>query len=177
MSRNPSPEQRQIFERVFSSNYQTFFNIGFNISRSRDFSKDLIQSFFLELWEKKIWEKEISDLNAYLFRSFYRKAIRELKTEKKRQEFSLDPDWDIPIPSFEELWIEVQEQSSIQEKLAQALESLPDKQRQAIHLRFQEGLKYEEIASQTGKSPQTIYNQIHTAVKKLRELVSTKHSS
>lgn len=177
MSRNPSHEQRQLFERLFSSNYQTFFNIGFNICKNRDFAKDIIQSFFVELWESEVWEKDITDLNAYLFRSFYRKAIREFKKEKNRNLFSLEPGAEIPIPSFEDLWIEIQEQTNLQEKIALALDSLPEKQRAAMNLRFREGMGYEEIALKTGKSRQTIYNQIHDAVKKLRGFLSANSSS
>lgn len=177
MSLNKSNEQRQVFERVFSSNYQTFFNIGFSICRNREFTKDILQNFFLELWEIEVWEKDIQDLDAYLFRSFYRKAIREVKNEQKRQEYTLPPYLEIPIPSFEDLWIEVQEQASIQQKINQAMERLPEKQRQALALRFQEGWEYDKIAKKTGKSRQTIYNQIHEAVKKLKKIISTNTSS
>lgn len=177
MYRNPSTEQRQVFERIFSSNYQTFFNIGFNICKNRDFSKDIVQSFFVELWESEIWNKEIEDLNAYLFRSFYRKAIREYKTAKRRQEFRLPPNLDMPVPSFEDLWIEIQEQESLQRHVKQAWEVLPEKQKLALGLRFREGMGYEEIAKKTGKSRQTIYNQIHSAIKKMKEIISTSPSS
>ncbi|MEM6801414.1 MAG: sigma-70 family RNA polymerase sigma factor [Bacteroidota bacterium] len=169
MSPERSKDKRADFERVFLSNYQLLFNIGFSICKDRDLSKDMIQSFFLELWEKELWKKEIQDIPAYLSRSFYRKAIRLYTAQKKLNTNLTYKDQEVPIPSFESLLIQSQEQEHLQQKLSKAIEELPNKQQEVLKLRFEQGMAYEEIAFSRGKSKQTIYNQINAALKKLKE--------
>ncbi|MEO0898581.1 MAG: sigma-70 family RNA polymerase sigma factor [Bacteroidota bacterium] len=161
-------EKKKELEQLFLTNYQTFLNLGMSLCGQREFVKDTIQLFFLDLWEQKWWEKEIADPKAYLYRSFYRKLFSELKKSRKYPSQSLEL-WEEKIYALSDdsnaFQADVQE---IQDHLRKALSSLPEKQQEMIRLKFKEGLDYEEIASYTGKSKQTIYNQIHSSIKKLR---------
>ena len=76
------------------------------------------------------------------------------------------------IPSFEETLIHLQEIQNLEHNIQTALDQLPDQEREMLNLRFQKGMEYNEIAESTGKSKQTIYNQIHSAVQKLRKILT-----
>ena len=159
------------FEELFISSYRIFFAIGYQLTRDKAFTKDVIQSFFVELWGKSIWEKEIKHPLAYLRKAFYRKVLNEIALDQKRAEelAKLNP---LPAEASYESWIiEQEEQFALQENLQKAITQLPEKQQEMLKLRFQQGMEYDEIASSTGKSRQTIYNQIHEAVKKLRSML------
>ena len=63
------------------------------------------------------------------------------------------------------------QQEQEQKQIEKAFEILPTQQKEMLELRFLQGFSYQEIANNTGKSRQTIYNQIHTAIKKLRKIL------
>jgi RNA polymerase sigma-70 factor (ECF subfamily) len=165
-------DRRIQFEELFMSNYQAFFRMGIRLCGNREFTKDVIQSFFVELWEKEIWEKEIEYMPAYLQKAFYRKMCYEIKRQQKRPDANSGDPLELPTPSYETLLIQQQQAETLHKSISQAMQQLPEQQRQMLHMRFRKGMDYDEIASQTGKSRQTIYNQIHSAVKKMRKNLS-----
>jgi len=162
---------KQEFEQLFLKHFPALFTHGFHLSGNRELTKDLIQSLFLELWEKRVPLDSIEHWKAYLKKSLYRKVIRELQQEKRISN-DLDPDHSPPTePSYEELLINFQTESFRKRKVRQALSALPPIEKEMLEARFKKGMTYEEIAQQTKKSKQTVYNQIYTALKKLRKAV------
>ena len=167
MSQDPTTKRKE-FEELFLEQYQNLLSLGISVCGQKEFTKDTIQLFFLELWEKEIWTAEIKDSKAYLFKSFYRKLFSELKKSRKVDNASLDQLEENGVRFSSEQADSVDQLIELQERVKKALNDLPDKQQQMIRLKYQGGLEYEEIAEYTGKSRQTIYNQIHSSIKKLR---------
>jgi len=157
------------FERFFMKHYKVLFNLGYRLCGDKELTKDLLQSFFLELWESRFQSQNIQYLEAYLKKAFHRKVIKILQKNKSIKEGIKNQEQLISTPSYEQLLINFQTQETQKEQLQKAINNLPDQQRKTLSLRFKEGLDYEEIALSTGKSQQTIYNQIHSAIRKLRK--------
>ncbi|MDZ7371803.1 MAG: RNA polymerase sigma factor, partial [candidate division KSB1 bacterium] len=65
------------------------------------------------------------------------------------------------------------EQSDIEQKVAKAIERLPDDQRTALILHRYEGLSYQEIAGVMGVSVSCIEARLFRAKKKLAKLLGT----
>lgn len=150
----------------------SLFALGYQMCKDREFTKDVIQLLFVDLWEKRNQLGKVEHWNAYLRKSFYRKMLAELK--KRKQTFDIADQFAEPsVPSYENLLINLQSKIDQQRQLHDALENLPEQQRKMIQARFIQGMSYDEIAEETGKSKQTVYNQIFTAVKKLRNLLSS----
>ena len=57
----------------------------------------------------------------------------------------------------------------LSDKIAEAIESLPEKRRQIFKLSREQGLKYQEIADQLGLSVKTVETHMGLALKQLRE--------
>lgn len=169
MFRKKTQDKRIQFEDLFMSNYRSFFQMGIRLCGQREFTKDVIQSFFVEVWEKQVWEKDIEYISAYLHKAFYRKMLNELSKQARLLKVNDDNQIELPTPSYETLLIQQQQDQALHQTIANAISQLPDQQRQVLNMRFKEGMAYDEIASQTGKSKQTVYNQIHDAVKKMRK--------
>lgn len=172
---NDQKTKRRQFEELFLEQYQNLLNLGVSVCGQREFTKDTIQLLFLELWEKEIWKSDIHDFKAYLYKSFYRKLFYELKKQKKMEHAALE--------QLNEAMLAVSDEvdasgdlAELQERLKTAMEGLPKQQQEMIRLKYQSGLAYGEIAEITGKSKQTIYNQVHSSIKKLRARL-TKSSS
>lgn len=164
--------KKKKFEELFLEQYQAFLSLGVSVCGQREFVKDTLQLFFLQLWEKEIWEADIQDPKAYLFKSFYRLLFSELKKNRKFQGISFDQLEEKGNWLFEREMESLEGTLDLQKKVHKLMKELPEKQRKVLQLRFQEGLAYNEIADFTGKSKQTIYNQIHASIRKLRMLLA-----
>lgn len=155
------------FERFFNTYYKSLFKIGFYLSSDKELTKDLLHSFFLELWENRFQSQNIQYLDAYLKKSFRRKVIKALQAKSSQKLYFKEAD--LSIPPYEQLIIDFQEKQQLRKQLAAAIQQLPQQQKEVLELRFKRGLDYQEIAEVTGKSTQTIYNQIYQAIQKLRK--------
>ena len=72
----------------------------------------------------------------------------------------------------EKLLIAAQDDLAEKARLKEAMKSLSPQQAEMLRLRFFKEMSYKNIAEKTGKSKQTIYNQIFDAVKKLRKYMT-----
>ena len=165
-----TPLQSKDFEALFLTHYQSLFLVGFRLCANRELTKDILQSFFLELWEKKERLQNVEHWNAYLRKAFYHRMLQELKKNRlPTEQLSEAAAAKISTPAYETLLINFQTEAVQQLELNNALQQLPEQQKEMLNLRFHEGWSYEEIAANTGKSKQTVYNQIYEAIKKLRK--------
>lgn len=160
--------QLKAFEQLFRSNYGALFPLGFRLSADRELTKDMIQSLFLDLWEKGGLPLDVRYPAAYLQKAFHRKMINELKKQKGLHDELTDNLNALSTPSYEELLINFQSENQRQEELHKAIQQLPQQMREMLSLRFLKSMSYDDIATQTGKSKQTVYNQIYEAIKKLK---------
>ncbi|MEM1121861.1 MAG: sigma-70 family RNA polymerase sigma factor, partial [Bacteroidota bacterium] len=142
--------------------------VGYQLSGNKELTKDLLQAFFLELWESRFQSQNIQYLEAYLKKAFHRKVVKALQQRAKTQPIC-DQQQNLIVPSYETLLVNLQQNDQLKKQLRQAINGLPSAQKKALTLRFKDGLDYEEIAQSTGKSQQTIYNQIHQAISKLKK--------
>lgn len=167
--RKNKPLKSEFFEELFLAHYQTLFLVGFRLCANRELTKDVLQSFFLELWEKRDRLNHVEHWNAYLRKAFYHRMLQEVQKNRLPTDHLSEQATKISTPSYETLLINFQQKKSQKQELENAMKELPDQQKEMLKLRFHEGLSYEEIAANTGKSKQTVYNQIYEAIKKLRK--------
>jgi len=76
--------------------------------------------------------------------------------------------------SAEYLIIENEQNEESRKKVVNALNQLPEKQKEAIYLRFNEALDYPEIAIILGISIESVRKQVCRAIKNVRELLDSK---
>ncbi len=158
------------FETLYLSLYQDLFVTGFRISGDKELTKDSIQELFLEIWNKRTQLPDIENVRAYFQTSLRRKIIYKIKQKRKKNHQALDTTvHEIPVPSYEELLIAAEDGAAEKAELQEALKALSPQQFEMLKLRFYKEMSYQNIAEMTGKSKQTIYNQIFAAVKKLRK--------
>ena len=161
------------FEQLFTLLYQDLFASGFRLCADKELTKDAIQELFLELWQKRNQLSDIQNVKAYFQTSLRRKIIRKIKEQRKKNYQSLDDNIrEIAMPSYEKLLIAAQDEISKKTSLQNALKSLSPQQSEMLQLRFFKEMSYQNIAEKTGKSKQTIYNQVFDAIKKLRKIMT-----
>jgi len=149
---------------LYKSLYNPLFNYGFVVCGERESVEDAINQVFLEIWENKSSLKPVQNVKSYLFTYLRRKIGREKAIATK-----------VPLPDVEayehsilDYIVELQLEEEMRHKITLAINKLTARQKQLIMLRFYEDMNYEEISAKTGLVTQTVYNNIHQAIKLLR---------
>ena len=160
---------RHAFDELYKKNVQFIFQYGINLGLTREFIKDHIQDLFTDLWRKRQQLQIDKSFKNYLLLSFRRLAFR-----KKKQIITIDLDeenLDHPTEfpkEFSEPSSNPKEKSN---KLKEALQYLPKRQREAIFLKYFENLDYEEIANTMEIQVPAVYKLVSVGIKKLRTIL------
>ncbi|MEM6342259.1 MAG: sigma-70 family RNA polymerase sigma factor [Bacteroidota bacterium] len=162
---------KDAFKALFHEHYRFLFAIAIKMGADRELAKDVIQSLFLGLWERRNRLQEVQHWRAYLKKALERDLIRAFTKQQQNQPIEETPLKDTASPSYESLLIQKERGKETVKDLQKALNRLPEQEKQVLKMRFQEGLSYDEIAASTGKSKQTVYNQIHSAIKRLKDVL------
>jgi RNA polymerase sigma factor (sigma-70 family) len=157
---------------LYSKYIASLYNFGKKICYDHDQVKDCIQDLFVELWQQQKNISLPSNSRLYLFKSLRYKILLHTKRQTR---YSYLPyiKAEIMIPSFEQNLIESQLSDSQKKALKQALEKLSARQREALVLRFYEGMSCEEVASVMNVKPQSVYNLIHQSILILKNNINT----
>jgi len=141
-------------------------------------AEDILQDVFYELVEASRMMKPIEQVSAWLFRVARNKIIDFFR--KKRPEASIS---DHPaatadgesltledlLPSPDEGPEAAFARSVLLEELEEALEELPEEQREVFVAHELEGFSFKEIAARTGVGVNTLLSRKHYAVLQLRQ--------
>ncbi len=131
--------------------------------RDNERARDVVQETFLQLCLEDRAAVE-GHLAAWLFRVSRNRAL-DLRRKDKRVdliETETDAADSRPDPS------QLAEHREDTGNVMKILETLPENQQEAVYLRFQGGLSYQEIADVTGHSVTNVGFLLHAAVKKIR---------
>ena len=163
------------FAAIHSQLFSGLFCYAMKMIKDEEVVDDLLQELFIKFWVKRKTIGEIQHVNAYFFRSVRSMVLNYIKsTSLKCDKLSRLPLMDLEF-SKEEIIIHKENDLEIRNKLLNAVNSLPKKQREMIYLRFYEGLEYNQIASVTGIRYQSVINHVYRATQSLRETSALKH--
>lgn len=164
---------KEAFALIYNQYIDSLFQYGLKFCNDEDTIKDAIQEVFLDLYLKR--EKHTvgyENLKYYLLLALKRNLIKKLQSKRRfEHEVITDGKQSEPEFSIEYLLIEKEQEEEIKNKLAHALNQLPDKQKEAIYLRFNEALDYPEIANILGITIESVRKQVYRALKTVREIL------
>ncbi len=153
------------FRELFDKYHSRLCRYAYYVLGNKHWAEDVVQSFFVRLWEQRESLKIEDDPENYLFVSIRNVSYNYLKSSQhqkmRESEYTLN---------------QQEENSSIDregflKKLQEALGQLPGQCREIYCLKNMEGLTYKEIAEYLHISEKTVDVQIYRALKKLRELM------
>ncbi|MFK8165243.1 MAG: RNA polymerase sigma factor [Lewinella sp.] len=170
-------------ERLFRKHYQALYRYAFRITGGDDdMSRDLIQTVFIHLFEKRdSLPKKLDAPEGYLLRMLgneltdqRRKAVRtrtiSLSEESEDGSPLLLPNLLVTAaPNIEEMLILRETTDERQRQLVAALTTLSPAQREIILLRFYQQLSYPDIEALTGLRYQSIRNYLSQGLRRLRK--------
>lgn len=137
-------------------------------------AEDVVQDVFVELWRRKDTMAVGDQIQAFLYRAVYTRALNVLKhrdvmnsyeavmleIHKKRIEF-YQPDSNEVVKRIEDV--------ELRRELSEAINELPDKCKTVFKLSYLHDMKNKEIADAMGISLRTVEAHMYKALKFLRD--------
>lgn len=130
---------------------------------SMDIAEDIVQNFFVAVWEKHFLSISSDRFLPYAYRAIRNSCINHYKSEIARDEFylSLVDEW--------QKRLEEEESFLYQKEIRAALLKLPPKCRNVFLLKFVKGLKYKEISDLCDISVNTVKYHMGEAFRLLKD--------
>ena len=162
---------RTAFEALLNQYYPLLLNYGVRFYRDKEFVKDSVHDLFIEIWNRREHLADVVSVKSYLLQSLRRNIIREsgrLKWFREADSISDDLNFDAEF-NIETYLISRETENESLQKLQSELQKLTKRQREAIFLRFNQDLSYEEIANIMSINYRSVVNLIHEAIKSIRQ--------
>ena len=154
------------FEILFRRYYAYLCSYAFKTVRDSANAEELVQEFFVRLWEKREQLSIDTSVKNYFFRSIRNQCINAIQHDKIKAKYAQKIIAETEIDfSVEDSFVELE----LSEKINESIQSLPEKRREIFRLSREEGLKYREIAEKMNISVKTVETQMSLAIKFLRD--------
>ncbi|MCO6487275.1 MAG: sigma-70 family RNA polymerase sigma factor [Phaeodactylibacter sp.] len=164
--------RKAALEALYRAHAPVLLQYGGKFSADRQLVEDCVQDLFVDLWQRRAQLSEVSSVQSYLLVAMRRRVVRQLGRQQKREtaEEPEEQQFDCEIAIDEQ--IAARELSKEQHlKLKEALQQLSPRQKEAIYLKYQLGMDYEDIGQAMDISYQSVRNLAHSALSRLRELL------
>ncbi|MFD2035128.1 RNA polymerase sigma factor [Belliella marina] len=144
------------------------FSYGKKFLSDEEEVKDAIHDLFIDLYSYKSKLSKDITVKYYLLFSLKNKII----ANTKKKAFSLRFQHDIPGNvdlNQEEKCINKESDAALLKRMHLELDKLPDRQKEAVYLKYSQNLTYEEIARLMGVNTATCRTLIYRSIKQLRK--------
>ena len=155
----------QAFSTLVERHTQRFYRLAYRYLQSREAAEDVVQDAFIKLWQNPaLWQPE---KNSKFTTWFYRIVVNLCLDSRKRKTLApLDDGMQLidEREPMDQTIIRVQEQKMLEKEIA----ALPERQRVALNLCFDEGLTNQEAAEIMGvnlKALQSLIMRAKTTLK------------
>jgi RNA polymerase sigma factor (sigma-70 family) len=157
------------FTQLFQRHYSTLVSYGKSFIKDTDRVQDCIQDVFVDIWLYRCSLNHSVSVKAYLFSSV-RKRIARFYTRDHifRHTTSLN-DVEFSITFTVEDRLIANEETAVRiYQLNRQINSLPPRQKEALFLKYHQGLNTEQIAEILNINYQSANNLLHRALVQLR---------
>lgn len=165
-------------DKALNTLYTNFVDVlyafGLRFSDDVDQVKDSIHDLFVDLYKYRKTLANDVNVKSYLFTALKRKICLALKKKAIQENHVFEHSFHLSA-SIEDQIINGEEQSILVAKLRKQLELLPGRQKEAVYLRFNSELDYEEIAIIMDVSLETCRTLVYRGIKQLRERMVVNH--
>jgi RNA polymerase sigma-70 factor (ECF subfamily) len=147
----------EAFERLVPGYRRRVFGLAYAILRDRGAAEDLAQEVFVKLWQALPRYDGRARLSTWIYAITRNAAISALR--RRRRSVSLSD----PAVQQEVEGIAAQPDVEQDAALWRQVEALPDNQRQAVILYYQDELPVDEVAEMMGVPVNTVKTHLHRA--------------
>lgn len=155
-------------DQLFLRYYDVLYRYGLRLTGEEELTKDSIQSVFQQLWQRRTALGPVTVVGPYLLTALRRQLAHDQQAQRRQNEVAstyeaefavqyTPEDFDLPEARYQ--------------LLLAALAQLSNRQREAVYLKFFDGLSYEQIAEVMALNVQSARNLVHQGIKALRQQV------
>jgi RNA polymerase sigma factor (sigma-70 family) len=163
--------EAKAYEQIFRSNYSFLLNYGCNLNPNSDEVKDCLQSLFANLWERRAHLGKCNSIRSYLTASTRRIILKKLQENSHHIKVDLDSEhlkFHVVLSSEATMIVNEELQSKI-DALQESIKSLPERQKEALYLKFYGDQSFADIAHAMDISNRAVYKLIYKALDNLGE--------
>jgi len=159
-------DDARAYDMLFAKYYKLCYVNAYFYLKDEEEAKDVVQEFFVDLFEKKGYFHLEGNIKGYLYRAITNRCFNRLRSaerERKRKEhLGLDGVTEdaLPDPSTNE---------KMYDKLHQAFSLLSVQRKEALKLVYVKEKRYQEAADQMGISVNSLKTHLKIGLKKMRE--------
>jgi RNA polymerase sigma factor (sigma-70 family) len=163
---------KEALATIFLLFHDDLFRYGLKLAGNNDLVEDSLQDLFLQLWKNRQNLRQIDNLKPYLFKSFRNHIIDNIELQNPVIPIEIDFEHPFEVTySPEDFIIQQQVSEENQIKIAEALNNLSSRQREAIYLRYFEDLDFDMIAIIMDMNVQSVRNTLHRGLQSLRNIM------
>lgn len=158
------------FEIMFRQHYRFLCLVAFRIVRDQDAAEDIVQDFFLNLWQRRTEISTINSFQGYATRAVKNGSISFLRKQQtlSDEQLSAIPDDANPLED-KEIFVSGE---SITSKVMEVIELLPAERKKIFLSHVIDRLSYAQIAEKNNISLNTVKTQMKRAYAFVRERVA-----
>lgn len=167
-----SKSDEPAFRILFDYYYPRLLNYAFVIIKNHESAEDIVLEVLHAVWERRSKIKEVDHFTNYLYVCTRNKTLDYHKKNSRLVSASFDK------PHYKEYITHCNPENQLLNKelseiIDEAILSLSEKTRLVYRLVKEDGLKYQEAADVLGVSAKTVNNQLLSAMKIVRQHVTT----
>lgn len=155
-------EEKTTLRQVFATEESPLLRYAHGLVGQRETAEDLVQDAFLKLHAH--WD-EVVHPRAWLFRCIRNLALSHIRDHKRETPMDSDREWESPTPDPKQVLGKLEAVGTLQLLIAE----LHEDDRTLIALKYQEGLKYDQISQRTGLSVGNVGYKLHHVLKNLAD--------
>ncbi len=146
---------------------KTVYYLSYRMVHDHEDASDLSQETFLKAYQGLRKFKRQSSFHTWLYRITVNLCINFLRKKRSRYYVELEKTHSVEYPDV----LHKLEMEELQERISDAVNELPEKQRIAVILRIYHGLSHKEISSILGCSVGTVKANYFHALRNLRKFI------
>ena len=162
---------KKSYSEAYIFYYKKLFNYGKKITDDTAMIEDGINDVFIMIWTNRETLHKILSPQAYIFSCFRNNILRKIKSARLIYPSEEEHETGIQF-SIDSIIVQRETDIGMKAGIEKALRQLTDRQREAIFLRFYEGLSYIEIAGVMDISVKATYKIMARALAQLKEIFS-----
>ena len=165
-----SKKDNGLLEQYFFEYFEVLHTYAYTILKDNDEAKDVVQSVFMQLWQKREVLTIKQSVRSYLYVATHNHCLNYIKSRKIRQQhydqFASD-EQDVTSTLEEHIAL-----ADLKKEVLAAMKTLPDKCREIFYKSRFEEKSYVEIAEELNISVKTVEAQMGKALRILRTILS-----
>ena len=159
------------FGLLYERYSQLVFNLGNKIVKDHDYAGEVLQSVFVQIWNKAdTYNSKKGAVSTWIINITRNKSIDILRKTKK-QKLNVDLDLD-NMESDKNYDFSLSERAERRDIIMKAMESISPEQKKIIELIYFEGYTHKEASEILGIPLGTAKTRIHLGIAKLRDKLS-----